>query len=69
VMDLCRSILISSRIFSFGLDHSPSRSLIRGLARSTNGRFTFIPLGTGADIHVAEHLQKALESCITDVKV
>ncbi|CAF3446619.1 unnamed protein product [Rotaria socialis] len=68
-MDLCQSILISSRIFSFGLAHSPSRSLIRGLARSTNGQFTFIPLGTSVDIHIAEQLQKALESCITDAKV
>ncbi|CAF3076197.1 unnamed protein product [Rotaria sp. Silwood2] len=69
VMDLCRSMSTSSRIFSFGLGHSPSRSLIKGLARSTNGRFTFIPPGTSVDIHVAEQLQKALEPCITNVKI
>jgi len=69
VMDLCRSISTSSRIFSFGLGHAPSRSLIKGLARSTNGRFTFIPPGTSVDIYVAEQLQKALEPCITNVKV
>jgi Ca-activated chloride channel family protein len=69
VMDLCRSMSTSSRIFSFGLGHSPSRSLIKGLARSTNGRFTFIPPGTSVDIYVAEQLQKALEPCITNVKV
>ncbi|CAF4350979.1 unnamed protein product, partial [Adineta steineri] len=68
-MDLCRSMSTSSRIFSFGLGHSPSRSLIKGLARSTNGRFTFIPPGTNVDIYVAEQLQKALEPCITNVKV
>jgi len=69
VMDLCRSMSTSSRIFSFGLGHSPSRSLIKGLARSTNGRFTFIPPGTSVDIYVAEQLQKVLEPCITNVKV
>ncbi|CAF4668073.1 unnamed protein product, partial [Rotaria sp. Silwood1] len=69
VMNLCRSMSTSSRIFSFGLGHSPSRSLIKGLARSTNGRFTFIPPGTSVDIHVAEQLQKALEPCITNVKI
>jgi hypothetical protein len=69
VMDLCRSMSTSSRIFSFGLGHSPSRSLIKGLARSTNGRFTFIPPETSVDIYVAEQLQKALEPCITNVKI
>ncbi|CAF1345512.1 unnamed protein product, partial [Rotaria sordida] len=69
VMNLCRSMSTSTRIFSFGLGHSPSRSLIKGLARSTNGRFTFISPGTSVDIHVAEQLQKALEPCITNVKV
>ncbi|CAF1090694.1 unnamed protein product [Rotaria sordida] len=39
------------------------------LAHLTNGRFTFIPPGTSVDIHVAEQLQKALEPCITNVKV
>ncbi|CAF3138720.1 unnamed protein product [Rotaria sp. Silwood2] len=68
VMDLSRLMSTSSRIFSFGLGHSPSRSLIKGLARSTNGRFTFIPPGASVDIYVAEQLQKALEPCITNVK-
>lgn len=69
VMDLCRSISTSSRIFSFGIGHSPSRLLIKGLARSTNGRFTFIPPGTSVDIYVAEQLEKALEPCIINVKI
>jgi len=69
VMDLCRTMSTSSRIFSFGLGHSPSRSLIKGLARTTNGRFTFIPPGTSVDIYVAEQLEKALEPCITNLKV
>ncbi|CAF1273120.1 unnamed protein product [Adineta steineri] len=69
VLDLCRSMATSSRIFSFGLGHSPSRSLVKGLARATNGRFVFIPPNTSADVHVGEQLQKALQSCITDVQV
>ncbi|CAF1521468.1 unnamed protein product, partial [Didymodactylos carnosus] len=62
VIDPCRSMSTSARIFSFGLGHSPSRSLVKGLARSTYGRFTFVPPGTSVDIHVAEQLQKVLES-------
>ncbi|CAF5164971.1 unnamed protein product, partial [Rotaria sp. Silwood1] len=52
----------STRIFSFGLGHSPSRSLVKGLARATNGCFVFIPPNTSVDIHVGEQLQKALQS-------
>ncbi|CAF3527834.1 unnamed protein product [Rotaria sp. Silwood1] len=69
VLDLCRSMALSTRIFSFGLGQSPSRSLVKGLARSTNGRFVFIPPNTTVDIHVGEQLQKALQRCITNVKV
>ncbi|CAF5091147.1 unnamed protein product, partial [Rotaria sp. Silwood1] len=39
----------TSRIFSFGLGESPSRSLVKGLARSTNGQFIFIPPNTSVD--------------------
>ncbi|CAF2887846.1 unnamed protein product [Rotaria sp. Silwood2] len=69
VLDLCRSMASSTRIFSFGLGQSPSRSLVKGLARSTNGRFVFIPPNTTVDVHVGEQLQKALQRCITNVKV
>ncbi|CAF1140001.1 unnamed protein product [Rotaria sp. Silwood1] len=69
VLDLCRSMATSTRIFSFGLGHSPSRSLVKGLARTTNGRFVFIPPNTSVDIHVGEQLQKALQSCITNIQV
>src|SRR5579871_1157217 len=58
-----------TRIFSFGLGTSPSRSLVKGLARSTNGRFVFIPPNSNVDIYVGEQLQKALQSCITNVHV
>ncbi|CAF4700933.1 unnamed protein product [Rotaria sp. Silwood1] len=69
VLDLCRSMATSTRIFSFGLGHSPSRSLVKGLARATNGCFVFIPPNTSVDIHVGEQLQKALQSCISDIQV
>ena len=59
----------STRIFSFGLGQSPSRSLVKGLARATNGRFVFIPPNTSADVYVGEQLQKALQPCITNVHV
>ncbi|CAF4679706.1 unnamed protein product [Rotaria sp. Silwood1] len=69
VLDLCRSMATSTRIFSFGLGHSPSRSLVKGLARATNGRFVFIPPNSSVDVHVGEQLQKALQSCITNIEV
>jgi hypothetical protein len=69
VLNLCRSMFTSSRIFSFGLGHSPSRSLVKGLARATNGCFVFIPPNTPVDIYVAQQLEKALQPCITNVEV
>ncbi|CAF4502210.1 unnamed protein product, partial [Rotaria sp. Silwood2] len=69
VLDLCRSILNFTRIFSFDLGHSPSHSLVKGLVRTTNGRFVFIPPNENVDIYVGEQLQKALQSCITDIQV
>jgi hypothetical protein len=59
----------STRIFSFGLGRSPSRSLVKGLARATNGRYVFIPPGTSVDVYIGEQLEKALQSCITNVQV
>ncbi|CAF0713764.1 unnamed protein product [Adineta steineri] len=69
VLDLCRSMATSTRIFSFGLGQSPSRSLVKGLARATNGRFVFIPPNVNVDIYVGEQLQKALQPCITNVHI
>ncbi|CAF0991709.1 unnamed protein product [Adineta steineri] len=69
VIDLCRSMASSTRIFSFGLGHSPSRSLVKGLARSTNGQFVFISPNTNVDIYVGEQLKKALQPCITNIHV
>ncbi|CAF2688319.1 unnamed protein product [Rotaria sp. Silwood2] len=69
VLDLCRSMATSTRIFSFGLGHSPSRSLVKGLARATNGRFIFIPPNSSVDIHIGEQLQKALQLSITNIQV
>ena len=59
----------STRIFSFGLGHAPSRSLIKGLARTTNGCFVFIPPGANVDVYVGEQLQKALQPCITNIRI
>jgi hypothetical protein len=59
----------SSRIFSFGLGQSSSRSLIKGLARATNGRFVFIPPGSNVDLYVGEQLQKALQVSLTNLQI
>ncbi|CAF1042700.1 unnamed protein product [Rotaria sordida] len=69
VLDLCRSMASSTRIFSFGLGMSPSRALVKGLARATNGRFVFIPPNSRVDVYVKEQLHRALQPSITNVQV
>ena len=69
VLNLCRSMASSTRIFSFGLGKSPSRSLVKGLARSANGRFVFIPPYSKVDTYVGQQLEKALQPSIINVDV
>jgi hypothetical protein len=69
VINLCRSMSSSTRIFSFGLGMSPSRALVKGLARATNGRFVFIPPNTKVDVYVQEQLHRALQPSITNIQV
>ncbi|CAF4432079.1 unnamed protein product [Rotaria sp. Silwood2] len=47
----------------------PSRALVKGLARTTNGYFNFIAPHTNVDIYVAEQLSRALQPSIADVYV
>ncbi|CAF2732235.1 unnamed protein product [Rotaria sp. Silwood2] len=69
VTNLCCEMSEYTRIFSFGLGHSPSRALVKGLARATNGYFSFIAPQTNVDIYVAEQLARALQPSISDVYV
>jgi hypothetical protein len=69
VLNLCCLMSVSNRIFSFGLGLSPSRSLVKGLARATNGRFVFIPPYTSVDSYVGEQFQKVLQPYITNVQI
>jgi hypothetical protein len=59
----------TTRIFSFGLGSAPSRALVKGLARVTNGSYIFIPPNTHVDVAVAQQLDKALEPCLVNLKV
>jgi hypothetical protein len=69
VLRLCHSMSNTTRIFSFGLGSSPSRALVKGLARVTNGSYVFIPPNTHVDIAVAQQLDKALEPCLVNIKI
>jgi len=69
VIDLCRSMSTSTRIFSIGLGDSPSRSLVKGLARATNGHFTFIPPNAKVDTYVASQFDRALQPSIVDARL
>jgi hypothetical protein len=69
VLRLCHSISNTTRIFSFGLGSAPSRTLVKGLARVTNGSYLFIPPKTHVDVAVARQIDKALEPCLVNLKV
>ncbi|CAF3278719.1 unnamed protein product [Rotaria sp. Silwood2] len=66
VIELCHLMSSTTRIFTFGLGHSPSRSLVKGLARVTNGYFVFIPPGEKVDTYVGSQLRRALKPSIVN---
>ena len=51
----------TTRMFSFGLGRTPSRSLVKGLARATYGHFTFVPPGSTVDQYVGIQLLRAMQ--------
>ncbi|CAF3863968.1 unnamed protein product, partial [Rotaria magnacalcarata] len=66
VIELCRSMSSTTRIFSFGLGHMPSRSLVKGLARATNGQYVFIPPNNTVDMYVGIQLRRALQPSVVN---
>ncbi|CAF0876802.1 unnamed protein product [Rotaria sp. Silwood1] len=66
VIELCRSMASTTRIFSFGLGHSPSHSLVKGLARATNGHFVFVPPNSKVDTYVGSQLGRALQPSLVN---
>jgi hypothetical protein len=69
VIELCRSMSSSTRIFSFGLGHSPSRSLVKGLARATNGYFVFVPPNSKVDTYVGTQFDRALQPSLVNARL
>ncbi len=69
MIELCRSMSSATRIFSFGLGHSPSRSLVKGLARATNGHFVFVPPNSKVDTYVGSQLGRALQPSLVDARL
>ncbi|UJR20655.1 hypothetical protein I4U23_023777 [Adineta vaga] len=69
VIELCRSMSSTTRIFSFGLGHSPSRSLVKGLARATNGHFVFVPPNVKVDTYVGSQLGRALQPSLVNARL
>jgi hypothetical protein len=59
----------TTRIFSFGLGHSPSRSLVKGLARATNGHFVFVPPNSKVDTYVGSQFGRALQPSIVNARL
>ncbi|CAF3519838.1 unnamed protein product [Adineta steineri] len=69
VIELCRSMSSSTRIFSFGLGDSASRSLVKGLARTTNGYFIFIPPNAKVDTYVGSQFGRALQPSLVNARL
>lgn len=59
----------NTRIFSFGLGHSPSRSLVKGVARATNGHFVFVPPNFKVDTFVGHQLGRALQPSLINARL
>jgi len=59
----------TTRIFSFGLGHSPSRSLVKGLARATNGYFVFVPPDSKVDTYVGSQFGRALQPSLVNARL
>jgi hypothetical protein len=59
----------TTRIFSFGLGHSPSRALVKGLARATNGYFVFVPPNAKVDTYVGSQFGRALQPAIVNARL
>ena len=58
-----------TRIFSFGLGHSPSRALVKGLARATNGYFVFVPPDSKVDVYFGTQLRRALQPSLVNARL
>ena len=59
----------TTRIFSFGLGYSPSRALVKGLARATNGYFVFVPPDDKVDSYVGSQLGRALQPSLVNARL
>lgn len=59
----------TTRIFSFGLGHSPSHSLVKGLARATNGYYVFVPPTSKVDAYVGSQLGRALQPSLVNARL
>jgi hypothetical protein len=59
----------TTRIFSFGLGYSPSRSLVKGLARATNGYSVIVPPNAKVDTYVGSQLGRALQPSLVNARL
>lgn len=69
VIELCRSMSSDTRIFSFGLGYSPSRALVKGLARATNGHFVIVEPNAKVDTYVGSQFSRAIQPAIVHARL
>ncbi|OQV22972.1 von Willebrand factor A domain-containing protein 5A [Hypsibius exemplaris] len=69
VIELIRKNANNTRVFSFGLGQSPSRSLVNGIAMAGNGKAEFIKQGEVLEDKIGRNLNRALQPAVTDATV
>ncbi|OQV13305.1 putative von Willebrand factor A domain-containing protein 5A [Hypsibius exemplaris] len=69
VIELVRRNAHNTRVFSFGLGNSPSRSLVNGIVIAGNGKSEFIKSGEVLEDKIGRHLQRALQPAVTRAMV
>ncbi|OQV25282.1 von Willebrand factor A domain-containing protein 5A [Hypsibius exemplaris] len=69
VINLVAQNTRSTRVFSFGIGNSPSRSLVNGVAMAGNGKAEFIKDGEQLEDKIGRHLARALQPAVVDAAV
>jgi Ca-activated chloride channel family protein len=69
VIRQCSAAKAYARVFSLGVGSSPSRSLVKGVARVTSGRAVFVPPHCVVDEPVADVLDAVLRPRLANIQV
>ncbi|XP_055344115.1 von Willebrand factor A domain-containing protein 5A-like [Paramacrobiotus metropolitanus] len=69
VIDLVKKNASNSRVFSFGIGDSCSRSLVNGIALAGNGKSEYCKHGEILEDKIGRHLERALQPAVVQASV